>query len=277
MNRFLKNIPLSFFAKTVYRAFADYKKRIAALTALGFVGGFLEGIGINAFIPIFSFIAGGEKSTDVVSVALEKGFLFFHIPFSLAYLLGFVCFLFILRAAAIIITNYITVRITADYEERTRRALFEKTLPANWPYLLKERLGHLETVIMTNVQYSELLLSHLSSVIIILTSLAMYVAVALAISTPITLSTLAFGAVLLFFLKPLIVRMRRLATSMESMNRQISHHINEHVLGMKTVKTMLASGYVGKVGGEFFRSLKEFRVKVSLLKIIPDALLQPVG
>src|SRR3989344_587872 len=107
---FFKKIPLSCFSKTVYRAFGDYKKKIAALTVLGFVSGLLEGIGINAFIPIFSFIAGGEKSTDVISVALEKGFHFLNIPFSLAYLLIFVCLLFLFRAAALITTSYITIR-----------------------------------------------------------------------------------------------------------------------------------------------------------------------
>jgi len=40
------------------QAFGKYKMQIVVLTALGFIGGLLEGIGVNALIPLFSFALG---------------------------------------------------------------------------------------------------------------------------------------------------------------------------------------------------------------------------
>lgn len=263
--------------KTLYRGFGNYKKRIALLTALGFISGMLEGIGINAFIPLFYFIAGGQKGTDIISTTIEKAFEFVHIPFSFRYLLIFVCVLFVLRAISLVVSNYIKIRITTDYEEITRNDLLKKTLKANWKYLLNQRLGHLETVVMTNVQYGSLLLSNIASIFIVLTSLIAYLAVAVNISVMTTLVTIIFGGILVFLVKPLVARTRLLAIETEFVNRKISHHINENILGMKTVKTMVVGERVIDIGRQFFRSLNVFRTKSAFLKILPDSVMQSIG
>ena len=46
------------------RAFGRYKWQIVILTVLGFVTGILEGIGINALIPLFSFAMGQKSGSD---------------------------------------------------------------------------------------------------------------------------------------------------------------------------------------------------------------------
>ena len=49
-------------AKTIVslskQAFGHYKYQIILLTTLGFVSGILEGVGVNALIPLFSFAFG---------------------------------------------------------------------------------------------------------------------------------------------------------------------------------------------------------------------------
>ena len=46
------------------KAFGNYKKQIVALLGLGFLGGLLEGIGVNAIIPLFSFLDRSEEHTS---------------------------------------------------------------------------------------------------------------------------------------------------------------------------------------------------------------------
>ncbi len=274
---FFKKYRLYLLLDTLYHGFRNYRKHITALIFLGFAGSLFEAVGINSFLPLFSFVTGKERTDDLISAYVEKGFLYFNIPFVLSYLIIFICSLFILRAGLLIIANYITTIISADYEEKTRRDLFEKTLDAEWLYLLKQRLGHLETVIMTNVQYGQLLLSHASNVIVITISLIVYIVVAFFISMPVTIATLIFGSILMFLYKPIVFRVKKIAYDVEAINRQVSHHINEQVVGMKTIKITLASKKVFSAGAVFFATLKRLKIKISLLKSIPDALMQPIG
>ena len=165
------------------RAFGRYKPQIIVLLVLGILSGFLEGIGINALIPFFSFIvddsAGG---TDVISQNIEKLFSYWQIDFNLKYLLIFICCLFVLKAVVLLVCNYIKVKITADYENQTRNKLFEETFKATWPYLIKQKIGYLDTVLMKEVEYGALLLQQISSGIMIITGLLIYILVAVNIS-----------------------------------------------------------------------------------------------
>ena len=80
------------------RAFGRYQWQIVVLTVLGFASGLLEGIGINAVIPLFSFIIGGEQGNDVISQTIRKAFDFMHVDFNLTYLLVFIVLMFIIKA-----------------------------------------------------------------------------------------------------------------------------------------------------------------------------------
>ncbi|MDP2709094.1 MAG: ABC transporter ATP-binding protein [bacterium] len=275
---FLKNTKIYSLLKLFYRGYGGYKLQIIILAVLGFLGGFLEGVGINAAIPLFSFITkSGQTGDDVISRGIAKAFAFFDVQFGLRYLLVFICLLFIARAVALFFCNYIKIRISANYEEQARRALFAKTLEADWPYLLKYKLGHLNTLLITNVQYGSLLLEYLSGSIMAFAGLLMYILVAVNISWIITLITLALGALLMFFLKPFLYKIKSLAQEKESTIRQAAHYLNENVVGLKTVKIMSAAEPIKLRGWEYFKKFKDLKIKTALLRIISDALIQPVG
>ncbi|MDD5290968.1 MAG: ABC transporter ATP-binding protein [Patescibacteria group bacterium] len=260
------------------RAFGQYKKQIIILTVLGFLIGLLEGIGINALIPLFSFIIGKEQGgDDFVSQIIEKVFLYAHVDFNVKFLLIFISSLFIFKAFVLILFSYIIVKITASYEERTRNNLFEATLKADWPYLLKQKLGHLETILMINISQGSNLLRHISNTIMVFTSLIIYILVAINISIYITLITLILGLLLFLIFKPLIYRVRALSYKLQQLNKEISHYVNENIVGMKTVKAIFVGNKVARVGRGFFRHLKDMQVKQTLLSTITGAFMQPVS
>jgi len=266
------------FFKIFYQAYWGYKKQILALTALGFLSTSLEGIGINAAIPIFSFISGtGDKTSDLISSAIEKSFSFFHLSYSLKYLFIFVCFLLIFRVLVLLLSNYIKIKIAAVYEEKTRVELFKLTAEANWQYLLKQKLGHLETILVTNVQFGSYLLQYISNSLMIMASLIIFLLVAINISWFITLITLVLGGLIFLVFKPFLYKIRNLAREKEKINRQTAHHINENILGMKTIKAMSAGGSIIDQAKEYFKKLRELVIKTSFLSIISDALIQPIG
>lgn len=273
----LKNNRIIVNLKILYQGFKEYKKQIFILMALGVVSAGTEGIGINALIPLFSFITGGEGGDDFVSKAIKAAFVFLHIEFRLKYLLVLICLLFILKAFFSVLCEYIRIKITADYEINTRNGLFKKFLRANWTYLLKQKLGHLETVLLTNVQTSSNILSYISSFVIIFTSLFIYILIAVNISLHITLISLFLSGIIFFVFRPLMKIIRLISYKQEKLNREISHHINENILGLKTVKVMSTGAKVAAIARENFENIKKIQIKTNLMQSVIGALMQPIS
>ncbi|MDD4271851.1 MAG: ABC transporter ATP-binding protein [Patescibacteria group bacterium] len=274
----LFNNKLVNFSKIFYRAYWGYKKQILALTLLGFLSSLLEGVGINVAIPMFSFLTGvSNQATDTISSFIAKAFKFLHINYSLKYLFIFICILLILRVLVLLLSNYIKIKITATYEEKTRGELFRLTAGASWQYLLKQKLGHLETILITNVQYGGYLLQYISNSLMIMASLVIFLLVAINISWFITLITIVLGGIIFLVFRPFLYKTRSFSREREKINRQTAHHVNENILGMKTIKVMTANNSIADTAEQYFKKLKELVIKTSFLSITTDALIQPIG
>ncbi|MDO8492713.1 MAG: ABC transporter ATP-binding protein [bacterium] len=264
--------------KLLHRGFKNYKRNIVILTMLGFVGSFFESIGITTIIPLFSFITGGGgKTIDIISQFVAKSFAFFGATYSFRYLLLLVVLLFIFRAIVVIVNNYIQIKIGTDYKEMTRNNLFNKMIQADWSYLLKQRLGHLETILVLNAPYGQKLLNIIADALTTSASLIVYVAVAMMISFSASVSTLLLSTVLFVLFRQFIYKTRMLSREAEKMNRDMAHHINENIFGMKTVKAMMVGEKVIDHSREYFKDLKKLEIQISLLRIIPGSLMQLVG
>ena len=260
------------------QGFGQYKLQIATLVVLGFFSGLLEVIGINAIIPLFSIVAEDSgQSVDFVSRAIRGLFDFLHLPFSLKYLMGFIIGMFILKSLSMILFNYIQTKIIADYELRTRDALYRQTVGARWPFLLKQKSGYLETILLKEIGENTYLLKYISQVILLATSLVMYTFVALNLSPAITLSAFAVGGVLFLFMKKYVYKTRKISEKLASLHREINHFISQHVLGMKTVKAMNMENPVLERGSDYFTSLKNLRIQNFFLQNTTTELIRPIG
>lgn len=260
------------------RAFSRYRRQIITLTVLGFVGGILEGIGVNALIPLFSFALGdGQGGTDFISQVIKSLFGSLKISFSVPYLLAFIILLFVAKAFIAVYLNYIKIKITNDYAETTRKSLLSKILKANWPHLIKQKLGHLETILLIDVPTSTSLLQEISNSIMVGTSLLIYILVAINISLSITLLTLILGCVLFLLLKPLIFKIKNIASQRVNLNKQIAHQANESILGVKTFKVMNAAEKVVKRAAENFSELTSINLRLGILKSISSSFIQPIA
>jgi len=244
------------------RAYRSYKRQILALTALGFASGILEGIGINAVIPLLTFVLGIQNpATDTLSLAIKGFFAWMHVPFVPKFLLTFIVVLFIGKALVSLWLSYIQIGITTEYERSTRSTLFKKVLRASWPYLLREKLGNLETALMIDTPAAMSLLSKVSGSITVATSLLIYLVVAFSISAPITLSTLGLGIIVFISLRPFTNRVHALSRERASLFRDTAHHVTEHVGGLKTVKALGVESFAMERGFLLFTNIKKFSNK----------------
>ncbi|MDP3741670.1 MAG: ABC transporter transmembrane domain-containing protein, partial [bacterium] len=260
------------------QAFGRYKLQIIALCGFGFLAGLLEGVGVNALIPLFSFASGeNQGATDFISKQIANFFALFGLSLSVRVLLVFIAVLFGAKAVLTLFLNYLKLKIITDYEEEMRRSLFEKMLVSNWMHLMRQKLGHLETILTVDVPNAATVLGQMGGAITVVTSLFIYVFIALNISAPITLLTLGLGAVIFFVFQPFLKKIKILATERNQVLKETAHHVSENILGMKTIKAMRVEEPVAKKGRALFGKLRHSTLQVPFLKSIMSSLTEPVA
>lgn len=263
-------------ADLVKAAFGQYKYKILLLALLGFLGGIFEIVGINAIIPIFSIIDGGN-TTDIISETTKKIFSYFDLPYTVRYLVIFIMVMFLVKAAAQFISRYISIRIAADYEENTRSGLFLAMTETSWPHLAKQKAGHLDQVLITDVRVGSSLLVHIGTFILIMTSLVVYGLLAMNVSFVVALLAFIFGGLISFFFSSLFKKNRIASAEMAANYKDLAHYANEVILGMKAIKSSLAEAPVFQKSLSYFSRMKALYIRVTLLKNFTDIVLQPVA
>jgi len=263
---------ISLFKKLYWR----YRFRIFILIGLSSLSGALGALGIAALVPLFSFIVKeGGASDDIVSRFILGAFSYINVEPGLATLLIFICTLFILKAVILWIFGYARIRIVATYAYNTKRNLYQKTLQANWVYLLKHKLGYLENILMLNVGVSVKILKRFIALILKSTSLAMYLIVAFSISSFITLITLGAGGFILLCTKPFFYRIRVYGRRADLLTKELTHQINENIVGLKTVKIMNAEKDIVKKGIGILQKIKENGIRAYLISSFTSQPVEP--
>ncbi len=248
------------------RAYYPYRVQILILGLLSFLGGFFEGIGITAVIPLLTFMLNSsEQANDAISKAIRAMFNFIHIDFAPKFLLIFIVVLFFARSGAILLITYIKLQINSDYEATSRGRVLRAALRASWPYLLKEKAGQLETLLMTDVPASAGLLQKITDSVTLGTSLCIYLAIAFNISSTITILTLVLGAVFFVLMKPITWRMRVLSRARSEGYENINHFANQHMGGIKTIKALSAEELSFAMGKRSFDHIKALSVQLMFL------------
>src|SRR3989344_9665510 len=196
---------------TLWRVFGRYRWHVAALALFGFLSALLEGIGINAAIPLVSFFMGASSpATDFVTRSIQGLFEFLHLPFSFRYLLGFILGLFVLRAVSVVVFGYIRGWIVADFLGKETEDMLGRMMRASWPFLLKQKLGTMHNNLVRDIQCTSNLLSVVAQVVQSFSGLLMYLLVAVNISPTMTLYALVGGGALPVAGRPLPQPLRRL-------------------------------------------------------------------
>ena len=257
--------------------FGGYRRHLFLLAVLGVLGAVLEGIGINAIIPLFSFLLGdtGISSANFITDAIRQSFGFLDIPFSFRFLLVFIAVLFLVRAVVITLFTYIRARITASFMFREMNLLLTDTLQAKWGFLSLQKAGYLQNTLFWDVRQSTSLLDAVAQFIQSSTGFVIYFFIALSISSTVTLITLAVGAVMLFVLRPLVRKTMVLGEEKSGLEKSFANYLIEHISGLKVVK---ASGVGQKVigaGRAILEPLRTVYIKSAIMHSLGSAVIQP--
>lgn len=261
---------------TLWRVFAKYRLHVLALAGLGFLSAVIEGIGINAVVPLMSFFTGGAGTpTDLITHAISALFAFLHIPFSFRYLLGFVVALFFLRAIFTAVFSFMRGWITADFLATESASVLSLILKAQWPFLLRQKLGNLQNTAVRDIQRTRDLLYMQVQFIQSVTGLLMYLLVAFNISPFTTGLTVAGGGVLMLLVRPLLMRTNRVGGAMASTEKEVTQFLGEHIIGMKTLKASGQEDRALESGKGFIAKLRALTIRMVAVQSVSSSLFQP--
>lgn len=260
------------------RGYGEYKARMTIMFFLGFIGLAMEGIGLTMLIPLFSFASkDSSASQSNIYKILSEIFTFFGLAFSIKNLLFVICILFFIKAVVQFCSGYINTRIITSYELGNKRELFKMTMKSNWSYLSKQKIGHLTASLITDVDRSSQLFNQLSSVLISIISLIVYTFLIFSISASVATSTIVLMVLIFFFLKPLFYKSRMLATESGRWFKNLSHFINQTILGMKSIKAMAVEKAIIKEADRYFEDYRSLTFKTALFGSLMTSITQPVG
>ncbi len=262
--------------KTLLSTFHKYRAHVAVLVVLGFLSALLEGVGINAAIPLLSFLLGGGSTpVDTISSTLAHIAAFVHIPFTFRTLLFFILSLFILRAVSTVLFGYIRGWIVADFFYEESRDILSRTLRGSWPFFVGQKTGTIQNTLVRDVQRTSGLLMAVSQVIESFSGFLMYLLVALSISPLTTLFTFLGGGVLLGIIRPLLRRIQNTSDDAAHTEKDIAQSLSEQVIGMKSIKAAAVEEKVFRETGAFMSVLRSLQIRMSFIRAISAALFQP--
>ena len=264
--------------KFLWSAFKEYRNKLILTAGLGLLSGFLGGIGISAIIPLFSIVAKQDiPGTNGIIRGIEYIFSTLHIPITLPALLAFIILLFVTKGIIRFYTDYLTGKTVADLEEKIMDDLFKKTLSAQWGHLLNQKVGHLERIILNDVSKVAYMLSGFYATILMAANFITYAAIAFTMSLFITTSTIIFGVIFLITSMPLMYRIRKIHIANVITEKEFSHHISEHTIGAKMVKTAAVENSVINKTKTYLAHLKQLKILNTVYNSIPRTVTEPVS
>lgn len=264
--------------RVLWKAFGEYRVLLSLLIGLSFVSGILEGIGINAVIPLFSFIDPTQAiGNDMLSRSIAGFFSFLNIPYSIRSLLIFIVLLFVVKAFALFWMTYIEGLITYQYEKETRTKLLRASLHADWPYMSRQKLGYLDQILTNDLTRSSNLFLYVGALILVIVNIIVYSLLVVNISIAIAIATLCLGMGGFWMFRTLFQRGKMLSEKVASIYKEVAHYVNENVLGIKTVKAMLVERPVLQRASVYFERMRAFNMKMVTLRNFSNVVIQPIG
>ncbi|MEK7583070.1 MAG: ABC transporter ATP-binding protein [Patescibacteria group bacterium] len=259
-------------------ALRGYYGKLALTICLGLLAGFSGSIGVGTAIPLFALLTDQPiKEANVITDTIQGLFRFFHIPFGPAYLLGFIVLLFFCKAGVQFSAKYLSDRTTADFEEKLCNDLYRRTLATRWSFLMGQKVGYLERMLLFDVRQSANIISQINTSALLATSILTYALVAFNISAGITLITLGLGIVLFWTIKPILHRTRKIATSIGQTYRDASHYISEHIIGAKVAKAFGIESALSEQARMYFHKMRNAHTRAALYNYFSGSITEPVG
>ena len=277
--KFIRNIlNLSEVFRVLNESFRGFRDKLFFLAILGFVGGLLDGIGVNILIPVFSFFTKSSMpSGDFISRNITKYLDYLPFNHNLIFLLSLTILFFVFRALVLIAFSYVSYTTMINYKNQSVKNLLELTFDSRWIFLLRQKLGYIQATIFKDIQTTSDTMVYLSRFIISLTGFIIYLLFALSLSSEMTIMTLFVGGLAVIVVSPFIKKNRDVFEKMVGIEKLVSSYLVENISGAKYVKSLTVEGEVVDRGEVYYNDIKTLQMKIVVFRSIFSNFMQPLA
>jgi len=217
----------------------NYPFNVSLTVVFFFFSGFLEGLSIVVLLPLLGKVFEREETSNgAIGHYFDTAMHEIGIAFTLeSLLILFVAAIFgkaLFSFIANIQVNYSLARIIADF----RLNLLQATMRARWGYFINLPTGHITSATAVETQRVANCYQAISLIVASFFQVAVQISLAFMISWQVTVTAILLGAILIFFLRGLVLRTKRLGVQKTDLLSSLSARLVEAINGMKALKAM---------------------------------------
>ncbi|MFU8891131.1 MAG: ABC transporter ATP-binding protein [Anaerosomatales bacterium] len=216
------------------------RSEIAGLVAFAVVFAIFEGIGISLLLPILQYAESGGVSafsgSGFIWVGLQRFMDALNLPVTLPVLLGLAFAPILMRQVVFYFKTWYSAVVSSRIAIRMRMQTLDTVLDADPEFFGRHSVGKLVNVLIAQTSAAGAAILAVIKLLSIGLLMALYVAILLAISVPLTLVTLVFGLLVSWLIKANIRRIREFAIESAAISQEMMGKIVERMGLMRLIK-----------------------------------------
>lgn len=222
---------------TVFALLRLHPARSCLMLACLLIAGVAEGLSLTALLPLLA-IAGGDHNADFPG-AIAYGLLsYLGFAPSVGALLLMIVGGIICKCALLLLANASVGFTVARVATRFRHNLVSALLASKWSYFSKQRSGEISNALATEAYRAALAFEYSARGLSVLLQLLVYACVALMISWPATLVSLALGISSVSAMSFLMQSARQAGLRQTGLMRELVAYLSDVLGSAKPLKAM---------------------------------------
>ena len=257
------------FFRSIY---ARNPREFVGLIALSTLSALTGGVGIVMIIPMLAVLDISSDSSGALAAFLGA-FDFLSKPQLLGVILGIYLVLMILKAVLTGVLSVLNERMVGKYTLYLRTTFYESIALSDWQRFKQLKRSDLSNYFAVETNRISQGATYAVKLVVLAITSVVNVAIALVMSVPVTLATVAVGAGAYFLLKRIRRETRRNGRAVHAANESLMAEVAAQLDGIREIRSY---GVERDQAGLFAKAAEDYRVarlRYAKLAALPQALI----
>ncbi len=253
---------------------------IAGLVFLAATFAAFEGVGLSLLLPILQYAEGGQtaitEGSGVIWSSVARFMNLLHLPVTLVVLLLMAFIPILMRQVVFYLNAWYSAVVANRIGVRMRIQTLNAVLDADPAFFDRQSVGHLVGIAVTQTEAAgEAILAVVKQLSVALL-MVLYVAIMLALSVPLTATTVLFAVLVAIVVKRSITRIRDFGIDAANVNQTMMAKIVERFGLMRLVKMRDQKRAESQRIEEYSETMRAIRVKQARLGATIEVFADPL-
>lgn len=255
-------------------------REILGLIGLAVAFAVFEGIGLSLLLPILQYAEGGQtaiiESAGGIWATLSEVMRTLHLPVTLPVLLMMAFIPILFRQVVFYCNAWYSAVVAGRIALRMRMKTLDTILDADPEFFTRHALGKIVGVVLAQANaagQAVLLVIKQMSVVLLM---ALYIAILLVISVPLTAITAAFAVVVSIVVRSNILRMRDHAMAAARVSQEMSSKIVERFAMIRLIKLRDQKTHESDRIADYSETMRDIGVKQARLAANTEVTADPL-